>query len=71
MPGPEPFLFHWLPPVSGGLLAYGPAPGMELIPYFLGLAFFRAISPPQQDQEDPVAGAEKRNADHVPTGLPR
>ena len=25
-------------PMSGGLWAYGPAPGVELIPYFLGLA---------------------------------
>ena len=44
MPGPEPFLFHWLPPVSGGLLAYGPAPGMELIPYFLGLAAWAGLA---------------------------
>jgi hypothetical protein len=27
-----------LPPTLGGLWAYGPAPGVELIPYFLGLA---------------------------------
>jgi hypothetical protein len=27
-----------LPPMLGGLWAYGPAPGVELIPYFLGLA---------------------------------
>jgi hypothetical protein len=25
-------------PLVGGLWAYGPAPGVELIPYFLGLA---------------------------------
>jgi hypothetical protein len=25
-------------PLMGGLWAYGPAPGVELIPYFLGLA---------------------------------
>lgn len=27
-----------LPQMHGGLWAYGPAPGVELIPYFLGLA---------------------------------
>jgi hypothetical protein len=44
MPGPEPFLFDSLPPVSGGLLAYGPAPGMELIPYFMGLAAWAGLA---------------------------
>jgi hypothetical protein len=29
---------HSLLPLSAGLWAYGPAPGVELIPYFLGLA---------------------------------
>lgn len=27
-----------VPPRLGGLWAYGPAPGVELIPYFLGVA---------------------------------
>lgn len=36
MPGLEPILS--LLPMSDGLWAYGPAPGVELIPYFLGLA---------------------------------
>ena len=50
MPGPEPFLiqvvsvFPSLPPVSGTLLAYGPAPGVELIPYFLGLAAWAGLA---------------------------
>jgi hypothetical protein len=36
VPGPD-FLVS-LPPAGGGLWAYGPVPGIELIPYFLGLA---------------------------------
>jgi hypothetical protein len=36
MPGLDFILF--LLPISSGLWAYGPAPGVELIPYFLGLA---------------------------------
>jgi len=36
MPGLD-FMLSVLP-LSGGLWAYGPAPGVELIPYFLGLA---------------------------------
>jgi hypothetical protein len=36
MPGLD--LVLALPPMLGGLWAYGPAPGVELIPYFLGLA---------------------------------
>lgn len=41
---PDSFLFQVVPtgcfgaPIRGALLAYGPAPGVELIPYFLGLA---------------------------------
>ena len=34
MPGPDLLLSF---PVLAGMLAYGPAPGAELIPYFLGL----------------------------------
>jgi hypothetical protein len=44
MPGPEPLLFHSLPPMSGSLLAYGPAPGVELIPYFLALAAWAGLA---------------------------
>jgi hypothetical protein len=50
MPGPEPLLFQAvsvfgpLPPISGVLLAYGPAPGVELIPYFLGLAAWAGLA---------------------------
>jgi hypothetical protein len=47
-----PILFSvWLPE-GGELLAYGPAPGMELIPYFLallgwvGLAFAAIVMAP-------------------------
>lgn len=36
MPGLE--FVHSLSQLSTGLWAYGPAPGLELIPYFLGLA---------------------------------
>jgi hypothetical protein len=36
MPGLD-FIHSFLPP-SADLWAYGPAPGVELIPYFLGLA---------------------------------
>ncbi|HEY7331283.1 MAG TPA: hypothetical protein VH592_26855 [Gemmataceae bacterium] len=36
MPGLD--FIHSLMPMSSGLWAYGPAPGVELIPYFLGLA---------------------------------
>ncbi|MHB1422655.1 MAG: hypothetical protein ACYC3I_05560 [Gemmataceae bacterium] len=44
MTGPDPLLlqsvfdFRALPPLPEGLWAYGPVPGVELIPYFLGLA---------------------------------
>ena len=34
MPGPDPFL----------LLAYGPAPGVEFIPYFLGLLAWMGVA---------------------------
>ena len=38
MLGPDPFLFLTTPlPAPAGVLAYGPAPDAELIPYFLGL----------------------------------
>ncbi len=33
-----------LVPNSGGLWAYGPAPGVELIPYFLGLAAWMGMA---------------------------
>jgi len=33
-----------LPFVTGGLLAYGPAPGLELIPYFLGLLAWAGLA---------------------------
>jgi hypothetical protein len=51
--GPDLSFFSMAPALSAsgpsGLWAYGPAPGMELIPYFLGLlawvglAFFTVI----------------------------
>jgi hypothetical protein len=31
-------------PITGGLWAYGPAPGVELIPYFLGLAAWAGLA---------------------------
>ena len=38
MLGPDPVLFLTAPPPApAGVLAYGPAPDAELIPYFLGL----------------------------------
>jgi hypothetical protein len=49
VPAHDPFL---LAAASGGVLAYGPAPGVELIPYFLallgwvGLAFAALILSP-------------------------
>lgn len=42
MSGPESFFA--LPPLSGDLWAYGPAPGVELIPYFLGLATWAGLA---------------------------
>ncbi len=42
MPGLE--LIHSLSPLSAGLWAYGPAPGVELIPYFLGLAAWMGMA---------------------------
>ena len=30
--------------LTGGLLAYGPAPGLELIPYFLGLLAWAGLA---------------------------
>ena len=41
MPGPEPFLSFAVTP---GVLAYGPAPGAELIPYFLGLLAWAGLA---------------------------
>ncbi len=51
MPDPE-FLFGQVVPIwsaislfiPDSLLAYGPAPGMELIPYFLGLAAWAGLA---------------------------
>ena len=44
MPGPEPF-FPLFPSAGfGALLAYGPAPGVELIPYFLGLLAWAGLA---------------------------
>ena len=40
MPGPDPL---GLPAVFG-LFAYGPAPGIELIPYFLGLLAWMGLA---------------------------
>ncbi len=40
MPGPDILI----PPVFGCLLAYGPAPGIELIPYFLGLLAWAGLA---------------------------
>jgi hypothetical protein len=40
VPGPD----NLLPPVFGCLPAYGPAPGIELIPYFLGLAAWAGLA---------------------------
>jgi hypothetical protein len=40
VPGPE----NLVPPVFGCLLAYGPAPGIELIPYFLGLLAWAGLA---------------------------
>jgi hypothetical protein len=40
VPGPDLFLAVPLSsslPLAGGVWAYGPTPGLELIPYFLGL----------------------------------
>ena len=42
MPDPESILL--LPPITGDLWAYGPAPGVELIPYFLGLAAWAGLA---------------------------
>ncbi|MGH7169114.1 MAG: hypothetical protein ACRELG_02410 [Gemmataceae bacterium] len=48
MPGPEPILFPALSVFRalmwGGSWAYGPAPGVELIPYFLGLAAWAGLA---------------------------
>jgi hypothetical protein len=40
VPGPDPSLL----PRFGVLLAYGPAPGVELIPYFIGLATWAGLA---------------------------
>jgi hypothetical protein len=39
-----PMLLFVSLPESGGLLAYGPAPGMELIPYFLALLAWAGLA---------------------------
>ena len=39
-----PIVFIASLPNSGGLLAYGPNPGMELIPYFLGLLAWAGLA---------------------------
>jgi hypothetical protein len=49
VPGPDALLLpeSALPPVLmlvGGILAYGPAPGVELIPYFLGLLAWLGVA---------------------------
>ena len=45
MPGPDPVLFvAVLLAASAGVLAYGPAPGLELIPYFLGLLAWAGLA---------------------------
>jgi uncharacterized membrane protein len=51
VPGPDSLLFLalpvsiWLPPVvPAGVLAYGPAPGVEFIPYFLGLLAWAGLA---------------------------
>jgi hypothetical protein len=33
-----------LPPVFGIVVAYGPAPGLELLPYFLGLLAWAGLA---------------------------
>jgi hypothetical protein len=40
VPGPD----NLLPPGFGCLLAYGPAPGVELIPYFLGMVAWAGLA---------------------------
>jgi hypothetical protein len=40
VPGPDPAWFLSSP----GLFAYGPVPGVELIPYFLGLVAWAALA---------------------------
>jgi hypothetical protein len=45
VPAPDPVLFLASSlPASAGVLAYGPAPGIELIPYFLGLVAWAGLS---------------------------
>lgn len=45
MPGPELVLFSAvLAFASSGVFAYGPAPGVELIPYFLGLLAWAGLA---------------------------
>ncbi len=50
MPGPDSFAFlvslvFWLPfPGPDVVLAYGPAPGLEFIPYFLGLLAWAGLA---------------------------
>jgi hypothetical protein len=41
VPGPDVYLSLSLPDV---VLAYGPAPGLELIPYFLGLLAWAGLA---------------------------
>lgn len=56
-------------PLSGGLWAYGPAPGVELIPYFLGLAawvgmaFFAVLLAPFSALLRRLRGSKKAPSD--------
>ena len=37
-------VLDFIPFLTGGVLAYGPAPGLELIPYFLGLLAWAGLA---------------------------
>jgi hypothetical protein len=44
VPGPDPVLLVAALPGAAGVLAYGPGPGLEFIPYFLGLLTWAGLA---------------------------